>query len=123
MTKSNFSRVRRLEGWSLFGGGPFLQSVNQRVTCISSDLGLENFRPWSSFFLRNFVSMRKHWNLVSKKSSTKVQEDLDLGIEYDFTSRVMLRTTATKLECMDVCMKEKLTNEGSRPSESSFLQS
>lgn len=92
MTKSNVSRVRRLEGWSLFGGGPFLQSVNQRVTYNSSDLGLENFSPWSSFFLRYFVSTRKHWNLDSKKSATKVQDDLDLGIERDFISTVMLRT-------------------------------
>jgi hypothetical protein len=92
VTKSNFSRVRRLEGWSLFGGGPFLQSVHQRVTYNSSDLGPENFSPWSSFFLRSFVSMRKHWNLVSKKSATKVQVDLDLGIERDFNSRVMLRS-------------------------------
>lgn len=75
-----------------FGGGPILRSVNQRVTNNSSDLGLENFRPWSSFFLQDFVSMRKHWNLVSKKSATKVQDKLDQGIERDFISRVMLRT-------------------------------
>jgi hypothetical protein len=36
--------------------------------------------------------MRKHWNLVSKKSTTMVQVDLDLGIERDFNSRVMLRS-------------------------------